>query len=247
MKWLIRILVALLVILAALMWLFFAQMSSVVKVGIEAAGTEALKVPVKVDSLSLSPWSGRASLEGLEIGNPPSFTSPRALRIARTDLVLDMERTQEQLIFIKELTLTDAEVNFEVGLNGPNLRQIVENTRNVAQAVTAPGTPAGQQNENAPRPKVKFLVGLVRIPSAKVTATAGLLPGVSANFTLPDITITDLGAESGGVTPSGLTGTLLIRLADEAAKSGLITGGLKNLRQSPPPALEPAPPKGDPK
>jgi uncharacterized protein involved in outer membrane biogenesis len=200
MKWLIRILVALLVILAALMWLFFAQMSSVVKVGIEAAGTEALKVPVKLEKVSLSPWSGRASLESLEIGNPEGFTTPHAVRIRQIDLVLDLDRSEEKLLVIKELILDGLEVNSESSASGTNLARIIENIR---QSPTATAAAPNAQ------PDVKFLVEQVFIRGIRVTASS------YSAVTVPDQQLSGLGAESGGITPAQLTAAILAKLAEK--------------------------------
>lgn len=203
MKWLIRILVALLVIIAALMWLFFAQMGSVVKVGIEAAGAEALKVPVKLEKVSLSPWSGRASLEALEIGNPEGFTTPHAVRIRQIDLVLDLDRSEEKLLVIKELILDGLEVNAESSVSSTNLARIIENIRQSPPATAA--TPNAQ-------PDVKFLAEQVFIRSIRVTASS------SSAATVPDQQLSGLGAESGGITPAQLTAAILEKVNAEALK-----------------------------
>ena len=203
MKWLIRILVALLVIIAALMWLFFAQMGSVVKVGIEAAGAEALKVPVKLEKVSLSPWSGRASLENLEIGNPEGFTTPHAVRIRQIDLVLDLDRSEEKLLVIKELILDGLEVNAESAASGTNLARIIGNIRQSPPATAA--TPNTQ-------PDVKFLAEQVFIRGIRVTASS------SSAATVPDQQLSGLGAESGGITPAQLTAAILEKVNAEALK-----------------------------
>ncbi len=203
MKWLIRILVALLVIIAALMWLFFAQMGSVVKVGIEAAGAEALKVPVKLEKVSLSPWSGRASLEDLEIGNPEGFATPHAVRIRQIDLVLDLDRSEEKLLVIKELILDGLEVNAESSASGSNLARIIENIRQSPPATAA--APNAQ-------PDVKFLAEQVFIRGIRVTASS------SSAVTVPDQQLSALGAETGGITPAQLTAAILEKVNAEALK-----------------------------
>jgi len=198
MKWLIRILVALLVIIAAMMWLFFAQMGSVVKAGIEAAGTEALKVPVKLEKVSLSPWSGRASLGSLEIGNPEGFKTQHAVRIQQVDLVLDLDRSEEKLLVIKELILDGIEVNAESSSSGTNLARIIENIRQSPPATAA--TPNAQ-------PDVKFLTEQVFLRGIRASAT-----------TLPDMQISGLGADTGGITPAQLTSAILEKLQAEGTK-----------------------------
>jgi hypothetical protein len=205
MKWLIRILVALLVIIAALMWLFFAQMGSVVKVSIEAAGAEALKVPVKLEKVSLSPWSGRASLESLEIGNPTGFSRPYALLIGHIDLVIDLDRSEEKLLVIKELILDGLVVNGEVSTGGiTNLDRIIENIRQSPPATAA--APNAQ-------PDVKFLVDQVFIRGIRLPSSC------TSPINVPDQQLSALGAETGGITPAQLTAAILEKVNAEALKT----------------------------
>ncbi|MFN7564173.1 MAG: hypothetical protein ACK5TH_20560 [Prosthecobacter sp.] len=75
MKWFIRILVVLAVLITGLLWFGYSKIDDLLKLGIEKAGTEALQVPVKLDKVSLSMFSGAGALEGLEIGTPAVLTA----------------------------------------------------------------------------------------------------------------------------------------------------------------------------
>jgi hypothetical protein len=76
---------------------------------------------------------------------------------------------------------------------------------------------------------MKLQVDEVLISSAKVNASAGVLPGAKAVVTLPEIKLTALGTGPEGLTPAELTAIILSRLADEAVKAGagenLLKGG----------------------
>ena len=56
------------------------------------------------------------------------------------------------------------------------------------------------------------------------------MPDASAQVTLPDIRLTNLGTGSGGITPAELTAMVLSQLNTEAAKASA-SGALKNLLQ----------------
>src|SRR5215472_2253384 len=73
MKLLKRLLVVgilLVVVLVAVVWLFF---SPIVSSAIEKGTTYATGVDTKVKSVSASPTAGKFSLEGLHMANPPGF------------------------------------------------------------------------------------------------------------------------------------------------------------------------------
>src|SRR5690606_27466566 len=70
----------LLAVAAGGLWWAWNSLDFVVKAAIEHYGPRALGVPVAVREVRISTADGRGTIRGLEVGNPPGYSAPRALR-----------------------------------------------------------------------------------------------------------------------------------------------------------------------
>jgi hypothetical protein len=233
MKWLIRITVALVLIIAAVLWLVFSQFDRFVKMGIEQGGPQVLQTTVKVEKVSLSAMSATGTINGLEIGNPQGFEGPLALRIGEAEMALDTAQSQQGKIVIKHLRINEPEIHLEAGKGITNLKQIARNAEEFAakasESVKAAGGTASA-GEGQQEKKIKLQVNELTVTRAKLSASAGLLPGAAVNMTLPDIRLTNLGSGPDGISPAALTAEVLKVLSTEATKAG-VGGTLGKLLQ----------------
>ncbi len=236
MKWIIRIVIVLVVLIGAGLWFGWSQLGNLVKFGIEQGTPPVVKTSVKVDHVSLSPFSGSGVIEGFQINNPDGFTGPYALRIGRTEVAVDTQSVSADKVVIQHIRITDPEINLEGGLGGTNLKHIADNAKNFVSQQTAS---AGQSAPAAavppadgkPKKSIKLQVNEILITGAKLSANAaGLVPGADARMTLPEIRLTNLGAGPDGITPAELTALILRQLNTEAVKASA-SGALKNMLQ----------------
>jgi len=231
MKWIIRIVIALVLLVAAGLWFAWSKLDTLVKMGIESGTPPVVQTSVTVDSVKLSPFSGTGVIEGFVIGNPKGFTGPRAVRVGRAEVALDTNSVTTDKIVIKHIRIADPEINLEAGLGGTNLKHIADNAKSFATQQTGGATerqraPAG---EAQPKKDIKLQVNELLITGAKLSASAaGLVPGANANVTLPEIRLTNLGSGGAGISPAELTAQVLSRISTEAAKASA-SGQLKNL------------------
>lgn len=232
MKWIIRIVLVLVVLVAVVLWFAWSKLDSLVKMGIETGTPPVVQTSVTVAGVKLSPFSGIGVIEGFEIGNPKGFTSPRAVRIGRAEVALDTSSVATDKVIIKHIRITDPEINLEAGLGGTNLKHIADNAKNFADQQTGGAAKESKPADGASKEKkkeVKLQVNELTITGAKLSASAaGLVPGASAKVTLPDIRLTNLGSGGVGISPAELTAQVLSRISTEAAKASA-SGQLKNL------------------
>lgn len=233
MKWILRIVIVLVLLVAAGLWFAWSKLDTLVKMGIESGTPPVVQTSVTVESVKLSPFSGTGVIEDFVIGNPKGFTSPRAVRVGRAEVALDTDSVTTDKIVIKHIRITDPEINLEAGLGGTNLKHIADNAKNFAAQQT--GGAAGKESaapaaqDKGPKKDLKLQVNELLITGAKLSASAaGLVPGASANVTLPEIRLTNLGTGGAGISPAELTAQVLSRLSTEAAKASA-GGQLKNL------------------
>lgn len=237
MKWLVRIVIVLVILIAALLWLGYSQIDRLIKLGIEAGTPPVVQTSVTVVSVKLSPFSGTGLIEGFEIGNPQGFTGPRAMRIGRTEVALDTSSVSGDKIIIKHIRIADPEINLEAGLGGTNLKHIAKNAQDFVTRQSAMTSGQGGSSspvpvdDGTPKKSVKLQVDELLITGAKLSASAaGLVPNANASVTLPDIRLTNLGSGGMGISPAELTALVLSRISTEAAKASA-SGQLKNLLQ----------------
>ena len=228
MKWLIRIAVLLAVLVAAFLWIGYSQIGRLIKYGIEKGGSEVLKVPVTVKEVSLS-FMGTGSVDGLEFGNPEGFAGPRSVQVGHAEISIDTSSVSQDKVLIKSIRIADPAIFIEAGPGGAtNLRQIIQNA-NAAPRVAPQADPAAS---GAPPSKgaAKLQIDEIVITGAKLNASAGLIPGLSADVILPEIRLRSLGTGPEGISPAELTAMILNRITEEAAKKGA-GGSLKDLLQ----------------
>ncbi|MFC5454922.1 hypothetical protein [Prosthecobacter fluviatilis] len=237
MKWIIRIVIVLVLLIGAGLWFGWSQLGNLVRFGIEKGTPPVVQTSVSVQSVKLSPFSGSGIIEGFEIGNPKGFTGPYAMRIGRTEVALDTNSVSREKVVIQHIRITDPEINLEAGLGGTNLKHIADNAKSFVAQQTAPagaGTspaaaapPAGSKDKKT----IKLQINELLITGARLSASAaGIVPGADAKITLPEIRLTNLGSGSEGITPAELTALVLRELNTEAAKASA-SGALKNMLQ----------------
>jgi hypothetical protein len=233
MKWIIRIVVVLLVLVAALLWFAFSQMDRLVKTGIETATPPVVRTSVTVGEVKLSPLSGSGIIENFVIANPEGFSGPYALRIGKADVALDTSASNAEKIVLKHVHIIDPEIHLEMGLQGTNLKQIAQNAETFAmgEARPRPGTAEASPQATADASAEKALklqINELLIRGARVSAGTSLVQGAKAEATLPEIRLSDIGSGPEGISPAALTAKVLSVLSTEAAKHGA-SGSLKNL------------------
>ena len=236
MKWHIRIVIVLVVLIGAVLWFGWSQLGNLVKFGIEQGTPPVVQTSVSVEHVTLSPFSGVGVIEGFQIGNPKGFTGPYAVRIGRAEVAVDTNSVSADKIVIQHIRITDPEINLEAGLGGTNLKHIAENAKNFASQHTphaekGAASPAAPAAGSKPQKPLKLQVNELLITGAKLSASvAGIVPGADAKATLPDIRLTNLGSNGAGISPAELTAMVLSHISTEAAKASA-SGSLKNLLQ----------------
>ncbi|WP_395733793.1 hypothetical protein [Prosthecobacter sp.] len=232
MKWLIRIVIVLVVIIGAGLWFGWSQLGNLVKFGIEQGTPPVVQTSVSVRHVNVSPFSGSGLVEDFQIDNPKGFTGPYALRIGRAEVGLDLNSVSADKVVIQHIRITDPEINLEAGPGGTNLKHIADNAMNFVSQQTAPaGNAAVPAADGKPKKSVKLQVNELLITGATLSASAaGLVPGAGARMTLPEIRLTNLGTGAAGITPAELMALILRQLNTEAVKASA-SGALKNMLQ----------------
>ncbi|MDE3068466.1 MAG: hypothetical protein KGJ60_13095 [Verrucomicrobiota bacterium] len=190
------VLAALLVVVVVVVGFFLGD---IVKKGVETVGPKIAQVPVTVRAVDLSLWRGSARVKGLVVGNPPGYKTPDAITVGAASVGVDPFSVFSKKIHVRSIHLVSPEITFEGGLGGNNLSKILDNVRagSAQTSSSAPAQPA--------QPARKLQVDDLLVTGAKVHVSLTGLGGKQMSLTLPDIHLTGLGQDSGGITAADLT------------------------------------------
>lgn len=113
MNRLIKILTAILLILAALLLIVTLSIDGIIKTEIEEQGAEMLRTGVHIDDVDISIFSGKGSINGFVIDNPDGFSDEPALRFEQANIEVMLSSLLSDEIIVKSLIIKNPVVFFE--------------------------------------------------------------------------------------------------------------------------------------
>lgn len=212
----------------------YLKVGSIVKRGIETYGPRMFGAPVSVGLVTLSPFSGKATLRNLKIGNPEGFKSPSAIEVGEIRVELDLKSLRDAKMIINAILVDAPLITVETGKGGTNLQALQRNLEKYA--------PASPKEEKTTEGR-KVEIALFRLSGAKATALVPQLKDKSYSVTLPELELTGIGAKSGGATAAEATRQILSAITNASVKAAggpkaLLEKGLKSLGKEPSEAVE---------
>ncbi len=214
-KIVIGIVVALVVLVIVAVVAVTLFLDSGIKKGVETFGPQLTKVSIKLDSVSLSIFSGSGSVKGLVVGNPEGYKTPNAISVGTASMAVSPGSLMSDKIIVKSVRVEAPEITFEGGLSGNNLSKILDNLN----AATGGG---GDKKADAPAPDAgpgkKLQVDDFLVTGAKVNVSLSGMGGKSVTLPLPDIHLTGLGQSGDGITSAELTKRVLNEVIVAATK-----------------------------
>jgi uncharacterized protein involved in outer membrane biogenesis len=207
--WTIIIVVLVLVIITLI--IIGVYLGQIVKKAVETLGPKMTQTSVTVESVNLSLLTGSAKIKSLEVGDPPGYKTPDAISVGTVAVGIDPMSVFSQKVVIHSIRIESPEINFEGGLTGNNLSQLLDNVKasggqsNAAPSTNAPAATTQPEASSSKKMEVDDL--LITGAKAQVILTSPVQRQV--NVTLPDIHLTDLGKDDAGITAQDLTERIL--------------------------------------
>jgi uncharacterized protein involved in outer membrane biogenesis len=225
-KIIVRILIALVVVVILAVVAVGLFLDQAIKSGVETFGPKLTKVPIKLDSVSLSLLSGSGTIKGLVVGNPAGFKTPSAISVGTATLSLEPRSLLSDKIIIKSINVQAPEITFETDLKGNNLSKILANVQEATGggAKEPAKSPEPAQPKEA-KPAKRLEVDDFVISGGKVHVSVTALGGQSATIPLPVIHLQNLGQGPEGITPGELAKQVMEAIEEGAtqAASGAVT------------------------
>lgn len=211
------VILAVVVVVAIVMTL-----DSTIKKGVETFGPQVAKVPVTLDKVSLSLFSGNAALQGLTVGNPDGYKTTNAVSLGLASVTVAPGSIFSDKVVVKSIRVEAPKVTFEFGPGGSNLQRIQKNLEEFSggsstNAAQSAGTSTPAQAETKPGKKLQ--VDDVVITGGTVTLGAAALGGKLIEAPLPEIHFEKLGQGPEGITGAELGQIILSKITEEAIKT----------------------------
>ncbi|TYO99875.1 AsmA-like protein [Geothermobacter ehrlichii] len=233
MKALVKVVVVLVIILAAVVAGSLFYVDSIARRAIEYGGSEALGVPTTLERIDISLLGGKIELSNLKIANPPGFQSDRFLSLGSGQVAVSLGSLMKDTVIVPAVRLAGIRIDLEQSGKKNNVQPLLARTRGAAGR----GGAAAETGDGGTGRK--FVIEHFAIEDVVVSARLGLLGGSSrVRLVLPKIELRDLGRKQGGMTLPELIRTVVQTLLDAAASSSadlspqlaaLLRGELKGL------------------
>jgi len=182
---------------------------TIIKTPVESIGSAVLGVPVKVESIRISPFSGKVGVSGIIVGNPKGFKSKNAFKLADIDVEASIWSALSDTIVINKIEITKPVATYEWSLKGSNLGIIQSNANSVASADSGSEEPASKKEGGK-----KVVIENLIIKDTQVEFVAGLAKIAPK---IPDIHLKDIGKKESGVTTREAAIQIIIGINDAIA------------------------------
>jgi hypothetical protein len=188
-------------IIVVLVVIYFA-LNSIVEAGVEQVGPMVTKTDVSMESISISPFSGRGEITQFVLGNPEGFKSESAIKAKNIIIEVELKSLMSDVIIVNEMIVEYPEITYEASLiTGSNVSKILDNIDEFTQKLPGGGE---EEEEEAPAEEEgaqkKIIIKYFAVREGKVRVVSKDLLGAGVVSPLPLIEEKDIGAETNGVT-----------------------------------------------
>lgn len=183
-----KLLIALVILVVVGVGVVFYAFDSILKGGIETAGSRVLQTDVTVSSVGISPLSGNGGMRELRIGNPEGFNEPYAMELGGLDVGVDVGSVFSDVIVIDHIIIADPVITYETRIRTDNIRTLLANLG---------GGSDGQADEAGAGSGKRIIIRDFQMlgPQVNVSSTLG-----SAEVAIPDLRLQNIGQENAAVT-----------------------------------------------
>lgn len=177
------------------------SINAIARKGIESGASYALGVTTTLKSANVGLMSGTFSMNELNVGNPPGFSTPHFLSLGSGGVAVSFNTLRQPTVELPSLTLEKLDVNLEKkGEVGTNYKVILANLEKLK------GTPSSKPSGEERR----FVIRELSIKDVQVHVDLVGGPGAigeltKINIPIDEIKLTDVGKTGTGVGGTGVT------------------------------------------
>ncbi len=217
MRTLLKLIGLLVVIVVVVVVIGVFNLDRAIKAVVEGLGPDYVQAPITLHEVDLSLKNGEGRLGGLVIGNPAGFQTDYAFSLGQIDVKVDTKTVTEKVIVIDRIHILAPSIIYESAKGGSNLERL---HKNIAAATASSGGKTSQTAETSTGEPIKVIIKDLLVSDGHIQYSNALLGGRTVAVKLPRIQMTDLGQNSGGVTPAEVLERLL-KVISKSARSAI--------------------------
>jgi len=189
---LIRLALALAVLIVALGVVALFLLGPLVKTAVNTVGPKLLGVPVSVQDVAIHPLGGSIRLSDVLIGNPKGYSDDPLFSLKEVRVGVDMKSLPGSgPVVIRELAIIEPQVAYEVAGGKSNLEALTA-------ALPRPDKSREKKRKQAKEPR-KVIIDRLEFLDGQVTYRAKMTLGKAVPLPLPDVRLTGIGRDQGGI------------------------------------------------
>lgn len=190
---------------------------------IEHQASAALGVKVTVNSVNLQLLSGAFAIGGLNIANPPGFTSPHLLHMGSIEGKVQLSSLTQNLLQIDTIRLDHISLYYEIGAGGNNLAVLQKSLKKNATL------PAAEEKTAARHWQIALLQiqNVSVVPNVKIGGES-----IGQRIALADMELRDIGSDKAGIGNAELANIILGTIAKNSGQklpANMVEQGLGNI------------------
>ncbi len=190
---------ALVAVLATVVFLTFSNLGPLVKQTVNTIGPKMTKANVEVADVSVSVFSGEATIKGFLLGNPKGFKSDQAMEVASINVDIDEGSITKNPVIINKIEIIAPEITYEKISGSDNFKTLLNNIKKSAKINDSTQTQTGSDGSGKGK---KLVINHLILKNGKVKLVMAALGRKQITAPLPDIHLKDIGKQKDGVTPA---------------------------------------------
>lgn len=184
------------------------SLGKLVKTGVVRFGSAMTGVEVTLADASVSPFSGRGALRGLQVGNPEGYVSRSALEAGAIEVELEPRTLFQDKVVIHAIRIRQPEITFEGVPGENNLTRILAHVRDFQARTEGDAT-----NRIArPSPGRRLQIDEFLITGAQLRLQTPFTGEDPIMLEVEDLRLTHLGEGPAGITAAELGRRILTAL-----------------------------------
>lgn len=215
-----KLLIGLIAVIAIGAIILFSQLDAVVETGVETAGPEMLSVDVTVGSVSISPFSGRAQITDLTVGQPDGFGDGSLVAFNEIAMKVEPATLLSDHIIIDEIVIDRPVFDARLVGSQTNFQVLQERL----------GSGAGESSSSGDSP-VTLTIRRLSVASPQVALSSDGPVTIDEDVELESFTLTDMGTDEAGLAPKEIARHVMDFLQPQIAEAMIAAGAPDDLKK----------------
>jgi hypothetical protein len=212
------ILVALIIVIAAVVYFGLSNLNGFVEEIIETAGSKSLQTAVNVGGVNIDLLDGKGSINSLSIANPKGFSSNNIASVGNVSLQLDIKSLTGKVKVIKSISVDGVKLRAEQkGVTDTNLQALLDNIKSAAGGSSSSPKSGSPKSDSSSQIEVRLMVESLRFGESEIALETEQYGGKTIK--LPAYTQNNIGNKITGLTPDQLSEAIVSNLIIKAEKA----------------------------